>query len=379
MHSEEGLGSDKDSKIKHIGEQVANLEKALDDAQDLATQSNADKDSDFEKLRKVIAVLQNEIEVLTCNVEKVQHAAGQKLATLESKLCETSNISQILRKQVAMKDAKIQGAEQAATQRQSESVDVKTQHDMQIVLVKSQLEQAAQKLKEELGKLEQSQSKLFLADSKNVDLASTVALINKAKDTLSEQLKVKDEELYLLEHEARILKGKLRDISDQAMLRAHQDAKNVADVKKEMDTLQQVKASIERNLDSTQKASSLALASKQSEIRRLTADLARSSSYTGLHERDDVTRLKSTIQDNIVALANNKAEIERLHTQFHRLHAEKDKVLHGLKDECDSLKYQVAQHEDESALHALALLKVALSTHLLHFQLAADSAHGCPR
>jgi chromosome segregation ATPase len=292
-----------DSEIQRLHEQETKLEHALQAAQSLAEKSNkilADRDSELERVRASMKKLEATIELLT----KERGIKEKDLAAAETKLRETcqlldSHLTEIgnLREEVERKESKLRGLEDDARNNSSLSADLDStkqtiaQKDAELAALSKKLEQT--------GKMSED-----------------AALINKAKQKLSEQLKIKDEEMQLVEGEVRTLKTSIRDIQDQALLRAHQHAKEIAEVKKELQSMHDAK--------------------KLSDI--------------------EVQSAESISKSNAITLAAKESELRELQLQYERLRAEKaiaDKALESSSEECENLKVHLVNLEDAAKKEAL--------------------------
>ena len=309
-----------DSEIQRLHEQETKLEHALQAAQSLAEKSNkilADRDSELERVRASMRELEATIELLI----KERGIKEKDLAASETKLRETCQLLDLhlteignLREEVEHKESKLKALEEDARKNSSLSADL----DSTIKKLREQASAKDQALQDSKQAIAQKDAELA-ALSKKLDqtgkMSEDAAMINKAKQKLSEQLKIKDEEMQLVEGEARTLKTSIRDIQDQALLRAHQHAKEMEEVKKELQSMHDAK-----------KLSAIELQSA-----------------------------KSTCKSSAINLAARESELRELQRQYERLRVEKaiaDKALESSLEECDNLKVQVVNLEDAAKKEA---------------------------
>ena len=326
---------DKESETQRLHGQVAKLEHALQDAQSLVEKSNkilADRDSEVEKARASVKGLEDKVDRLTTEGERDK----QDLVASEAKLRETSQLLDLhfaeisklqeelqstqiklkafeddvqknasvasdldstikkLRKEVSAKDKALQDSKQAV----SEGAKLASQATLTIANKDAELAALKKKLEESDKSSEDAASR-----------AENFGLVNKAKQKLSEQLKIKDEELQLLEGEVRSLKTSIRDIEDQSLLRTHQHAKEMEEVKAELQKMQDVQNLSELEFESTERVA----------------------------------------KSNALVLSAKQSELQELQQQYELLSAEKERAEEALElslKECDHLKVKVANLED---------------------------------
>ena len=329
-----------------------------------------EQEAQMDEMRAELESRSQEVEVVKVETLKAQRSAatvvqnmggerGRLASTLEEAWAMVGPLGEevrVLKEELAARKAAEITKVQAAMRRSSEGLskknqDVLMEKNSSIERLISELEEARQSSFEQMRKLREeisleSSAKLEELEQKFQEVrqrAETVSLVNKAKDRLSEQLKVREEEVQLLEQQIQMLKTNLRDLQDQALLRAHQDAKTVEGLQLELRALYDVKVAVERDHQSTKQASELALASKQSEISQLQQQLGQVQS----HETGDVDKSGDTgdvgtsrviaslqvqvsgLQDELASTkANAIAKLQEATKRVQRAHREKQGLMH---------------------------------------------------